>query len=123
MIINNVIVRNQQSGLAVGGYGHAPEKISLGNIFVSNYIAENAWDRTPTPWGPAPDAQVNPAHGGAVSLDYWTNNIVIPPQGTPGNQRFGLQWDMAYAPQNASALAIFEPAAMGIDTGMEEEGS
>jgi len=58
----------------------------------------NAWDRSPTPWGPAGTAQVNPAHG-AVSLDYWTANIVSGAE----------PYDMAHSPRNSSALMVFEP--------------
>ena len=100
-IINNRLIRNRNYGLSAGGYGHDPDKMSLSNIFAANVVRGNAWDMTPTRWGPAPNAQVNPAHG-AVSKDYWTNNVVQPSAG-------GLRWDMAHAPQNAAALTIFEP--------------
>jgi parallel beta-helix repeat protein len=77
-IINNRLINNRRLGLSAGGYGHTgPDHhglpISLSNIFASNFISGNAYDRSPTRYGPAPDAQVNPAHG-ATSMDYWTGN-------------------------------------------------
>ena len=116
MIINNRLVNNHYAGISVGGYGHDRVHISIANIFASNYIAGNAWDQTPTPWGPAPTAQVNPWHGGAgvVSLNFWTANVIE--SSSSGGHAEGADgpsaWDLSRVNQygnNATALTIFEP--------------
>jgi len=97
-VLNNVLVNNRRNGLTAGGLGDTEAKISLQNIFASNHIAGNAWDRSDTPWGPAPKSQVNPAHG-ATSGDFWSDNTII------GDNRY----EEGNIPENASLLVIFEP--------------
>ena len=57
-VINNVLVENKGDGLTAGGYGHDATRMSLHNVFASNFLLNN---------GPGHDgAQTNVAHG-AVS--------------------------------------------------------
>ena len=37
-IINNKLLNNRRMGLSAGGYGHAPTKMSLSNVFAANLI-------------------------------------------------------------------------------------
>ena len=95
VFINNLLYDNRNYGLIAGGYGHSPQKMSLGNVFAGNIISNNEQG---VPSGGA-HGQVNPAHG-AVSLDYWTANEVMG----------AVEYDTAHLPHNSSALMIFEPA-------------
>ena len=36
--INNKLLNNRRMGLSAGGYGHAPTKMSLSNVFAANLI-------------------------------------------------------------------------------------
>lgn len=95
VFINNRLYDNRNYGLTAGGYGHAPDKMSFGNVFAANVVSNNGLGN---PRGVA-NGQINPAHG-AVSLDYWTANEVGGP----------VEYDTMYLPKNSSALMIFEPA-------------
>ena len=97
-IINNIVKNNRRNGLTAGGYGKDNTKMSLQNTFASNLVAGNAWDQSDTEWGPAPTAQVNPAHG-AVSGNFWVSNVI----------KGGERYDETYVPKDASSLAVFEP--------------
>ena len=95
IFINNRLYDNQNYGLTAGGYGHAPDKMSLGNVFAGNVVSNNELENL----SGGANGQVNPAHG-AVSLDYWTANEVAGP----------VEYNTAYLPHNSSALMIFEPS-------------
>lgn len=95
IFINNRLYDNRNYGLTAGGYGHAPDKMSLANTFAGNIVSNNELGN---PSGAA-NGQINPAHG-AVSLDYWTANEVVGP----------VAYDTTHELHNSSALMIFEPA-------------
>ena len=95
IFINNRLYDNHNYGLTAGGYGHSPEKMSLGNVFAGNVVSNNQLEN---PTG-ARNGQINPAHG-AVSLDYWTANEVDGP----------VKYDTAHLPRNSSAVMIFDPS-------------
>eukprot|EP00039_Didymoeca_costata_P011794 m.166819 g.166819 ORF g.166819 m.166819 type:complete len:200 (+) comp15294_c0_seq3:570-1169(+) len=81
IIAYNTIINNRDIGLSSGGYGHAPNKVAVDNIFVGNVLHGN-------PTG----AQVS--HG-PVQGDLWINN----------NNSDG--WTRV--PENKSMALIFEP--------------
>ncbi|GMH87316.1 hypothetical protein TrVE_jg2234 [Triparma verrucosa] len=97
-ILNNLIKNNRRNGLSSGGNGKDASRKSFQNIFSMNHVEGNAWDQSDTAWGPAPKAQVNPAHGD-VDGDYWTSNVVV------GDVRYEDGSELGDADQ----LAIFEP--------------
>ncbi|GMH53681.1 hypothetical protein TL16_g01501 [Triparma laevis f. inornata] len=97
-ILQNSITKNKRNGLSSGGLAKDDVHTSLQNVFAKNYVSGNAYDQSDTPWGPAPKAQVNPAHG-AVEFDYWTGNII----------EGDLRYEEGSEVGDADLLSIFEP--------------
>ena len=114
-IIGNTLLHNNGNALSAGGVGHNvfPNKYSLGNIFASNFALGNGVGKPQDP------SQFNPTHG-AVSGDYWVNNVV----GKPQDKGAKPEWDVNLITKhaNSSAFAIFEPESVLLLLGGGDDG-